>query len=107
MQITRDTITLHGREGLALELFFVDDAGAPVPVTGRSYFFEVEGVFRAPMIAGSLASSIKLEENRVACEAIGPAATDFALIDETDPVQSVIWAGSIRRSGFTQEPPPI
>jgi hypothetical protein len=49
MQITRETITLHGREGLALELTFVDEAGAPVNVASRTFFFEVENVFRVAM----------------------------------------------------------
>ena len=107
MQITRDTITLHGREGLALDLFFFDEAGAVLPVAGRSYFFEIESIFRVAMTVGPAANQVTLAENRAACAGVGPAATLFALIDETEPVQSVIWSGTIRRTGYAEAPPAI
>lgn len=103
-QTVRDdgSIGVHGRSSLDLVVSIRDGSGQPVDVTGRSYFFEVAGLFRVPLQAVDQ-SSLRVLLTRDQVELIGPVRREFALIDETEQ-PLVIWSSTIQQIGFKGAP---
>jgi hypothetical protein len=96
-------ITLHGRGGMSLVLTFQNADASPRDVSALTLYFEVAGVVRVAAGAGATSDKRTLALTRTQVAAIGSGRRDFALIDET-ATPDVIWAGSIKVGGFTDQP---
>lgn len=97
-------ITLHGRAGMLCSCKFQDAAGVARDVSAALLYFEIDGIVRLALEAGSTTDErlIRLTRAQVVSCAAGPK---FALVEETNATNpQVLWSGRIRVTGFTVQP---
>lgn len=110
MSLSADVITpggdilAHGRAGLSIALTFQDEAGADADASALDLFFEIDGVARVALEAGDVDSERILALTQEQIAAIPETGADFVLLDETSTPSARLWAGRIRRQGFTEQP---
>jgi hypothetical protein len=97
------SISIHGREGLDMELSFQLGDGTDRNVSAASMFFEVDGVLRVALTNGSSSSKKVVTLTRTQVASLAGAPRRFALIDETSTPQ-VLWSGPISLRGYTEQP---
>lgn len=111
--ITGTQITVHGRGSLVLPYKLnrktSDGKTEPVDLSGRTLFFEVDGVpIREVMVvdpADPLGKLIVLENDQIVT--LGKTATRCIIRDETDIASGrpvVLWDGKINRDGYIGNP---
>jgi hypothetical protein len=97
-------LTVHGREGLYLELQFKLADGSARNVSDASLFFEVEGTLRVALLAGSATDKRVIQLTRAQVALCALVQKRFALIDETATVPDVLWQGNITATAYTSQP---
>lgn len=112
--ITADTITVHGRGSLVLPYKVRDANGTQIDISDWVVFFEVDGnatPIREQLVADPndpLGLRIILERAQIAM--LTKTAMRFAIVDESDAVNDiyrVLWAGTIKRTGYLGAPDSI
>lgn len=101
---TDGSITLHGREGLSMELQFTVADGSPRNVSASTMYFEIEGLLRVALTNGGSTDKKVVTLTRTQVESIAGAPRRFALIDETATTPIVLWSGPIQLRGYTGQP---
>ena len=109
--ITEETITVHGRGSLSLPYKVQTASGEQVDIPDWVIYFEVDGnpyPIREPLVPDPndpMGQRIVLERAQVAMLTKSPMR--FSVIDETnieDDLPYVLWAGTIKRTGYVGEP---
>ena len=107
--ITGTSITVHGRGSLVLPFAMKDAVGAPIDISEKVIYFEVDGIpIREQLEAdpnNALGQRLVLERTQIAT--LKKTPSKFSIVDETlsvDDLFVVLWTGTIARDGYVGAP---
>lgn len=93
-------LRIHAREGKIFPFTFLDEAGDPRDVSTADIWFEVEGKFQTKLQPGVEDNELTLTVSQAQSVTLLNKLYDFALIDKTYTVPTVLWEGSITSYGW-------